>query len=178
MSSAASALLLFFPSKDITVGAAITHTPPYPESDCFNGLLARLVRLLRELHHLHTNSWNSPSPSPDRPRVKRSHGGCYDGKTRFEDPVTTATGTRMTTNTHAPTANRSGTLLVLGPLRPKRTTQNRHSGTAPTPIPRILLHFRLLRRQQVRHYLDDVDDARPSAFKLFFRLLSANSNTR
>ena len=86
MSSAASALLLFFPSKDITVGAAITPTPPYPESDCFNGLLARLVRLLRELHHLHTNSWNSPSPSPDRPRVKRSHGGCYDGKTRFEDP--------------------------------------------------------------------------------------------
>ena len=117
-------------------------------------------------------------PPPTVPELNAPMAGVMMGRLALRTPVTTATGTRMTTNTHAPTANRSGTLLVLGPLRPKRTTQNRHSGTAPTPIPRILLHFRLLRRQQVRHYLDDVDDAGPSAFKLFFRLLSANSNTR
>ena len=53
VSSAASDLLPFFSSKDTTVGAAVTHTPTYAESERFHDLMARLVRLLRERHHLH-----------------------------------------------------------------------------------------------------------------------------
>ena len=70
VSSAASDLLHVFSSKDTTVGAAVTRTPTYAESDRYNGILARLVRLLRELHLRHNHSWrhlgkNPPSPFPD-----------------------------------------------------------------------------------------------------------------
>ena len=68
------------------MGAAIAHTPSYDESDRFRDLLVRLVRLLRELHRFNDHSWKSPSPPLDRPRVERFHGGCSDGKPRFEDP--------------------------------------------------------------------------------------------